>query len=439
MTRARAVASLAIALPSVALAVVATVACEQALSIDGTVTVVPHEACGLSVPAGGCQSCVASECCAQASACAADAPCATYESCLLACGTDYNCRTDCALTAPSGKGTTVPALDLCVASRCNDACGMSCGLTASPSIPDAAAACASCIASKACNAVKACATSSSCEAIEHCLPGCATIDCHDTCLAGDDAGLFTALEVGVASACLRDCAVGQLWLCVGRVNWPLAPAGVNEVDFSVVDSMSSKPLPGAMVRACAREDQTCAPPQAQATADAMGKGALLMPAHAAIGLGFDGYYAIDAAGEMPWRIFASSPVTLAHAPFNWTVGSMASFQSTIAGVGLTPDPTRGQIILDAADCVQSPAAGVSFKVTDGAGADLSKSVYYLSGGALNNVATETDFTGAGVLFNVPAGSLTVQAIPKAIGKASSTEGVLSLPGAVSTLILLPTP
>ena len=123
MERRRVAAVTAIAL---AAALLGAVACEQVLSIDGAVTVAPHDACGLPMSPGSCQSCVASSCCTQASACAADQRCSAYESCLLACDADYECRTRCAVSQTGGVGAAVAALDQCVVASCNDACGMQC-------------------------------------------------------------------------------------------------------------------------------------------------------------------------------------------------------------------------------------------------------------------------------------------------------------------------
>jgi hypothetical protein len=435
MRRARAAAATAIGLAG---ALVAAVACEQVLSIDGAVKIARHDACSLAVPPGSCQTCVASSCCSQASACAGSQACAAYESCLLACGSDYQCRTQCAVTHGAGQDPNVWALDQCVASSCNDACGMSCGITAVPTYPDAAAGCEACIAERACSAVQACAASTACEEIEHCSAGCSTIDCHDACQGPgtDDAGTFVALEAALISSCIHQCHLGNFWLCVGGVNWPLAPAGVNQVDFTAVDSTSGQGLPGAAVKACGRTDGTCAIPQAQATADDAGRGVLDFPSHPAVGLGFEGYYDIDASGEMPWLLFASSPLTRSPATFTWSLLSQSQFASTFAAVGVTPNSTLAAVIVEAEDCLLSPASHVTFSALP---MDPSTKLFYISGGGLTDLTTETDITGFAFFVNVPIGSITIQATPKELGKVSSTQVVFTRPGAVSTVIMLPTP
>jgi hypothetical protein len=417
-------------------ALIAAVACEQVLSIDGAVKVASHDACSLAVPAGSCQSCVASSCCSQASACAGSPACAGYETCLLACGSDYQCRTQCAVDHGGAPDQNVAALDQCVASSCNDACGMSCGLTAVPTYPDAAAGCEACIAQKACSQAKACAVSTECEGVEHCAAGCETIDCKDACQPTDDAGAFTRLEVALISSCIQQCHLGNFWMCVGAVNWPLAPAGVNQVDFTVMDSTSGKPVPGAAVKACPRTDGTCATPQAQTIADDAGRGVLDLPSHPAIGLGFQGYYDIDASGEAPWLLFSSSPLTRAQATFSWSLLSPAAVTSTFAAVGVTPLSGRAVIIVEALDCLLSPASHVTFTPDV---MDPQMKLFYVSGGGLTTLTSETDITGFAFFVNVPPGSVTIQATPKELGKVSSTQVVFTRPDAVSAVVMLPTP
>lgn len=421
-------------------ALLGAVACEQVLSIDGPVTVVPHEACGLPVSAGTCQACVASSCCSQATACAGAPACLAYESCLLECASDYMCRTTCAVDHNVGLGPEVPALDQCVVTHCNDACSMTCGLTASPTDPDAAAACETCIAGRACLAAQTCGASLECETIEHCVPGCSTVDCHDNCLAMDDSGTFTAVEVALVSACLKDCHLGNFWLCLGGVTWPLAPAGVSDVAFTLRDSVAG-PLPGAGVKACGKADEMCALPMAKATADDAGQGTLHLPAHGAVSLGFQGYYdvdALDASMEMHEIFFASSPLTRNHAQFTWALSSQTAFLNLVSSAHVTLESTRGHIAVGAVDCLLSPASGVTFTATP---SDANTKFLYLAGGILLDTTEGTDLTGIAFLLNAPPGTVTIQAFPKALGGrvASSTEVVFTRPGTVSVVTALPTP
>src|SRR5579883_1446380 len=175
-------AAVAVTAITLVLALPAAIACEQALSIDGPVIVSPHDACGIAVSPGACQSCLSTKCCSQASACASDHGCASYASCTLACGTDYACRNHCAIAAGE-SGAAIAAFDQCVASQCSDACQETCGLPAVPTSADAAAACIACIGSRTCNEAQQCTRDLACEELSHCLAGCPTLDCHQACIA----------------------------------------------------------------------------------------------------------------------------------------------------------------------------------------------------------------------------------------------------------------
>ncbi len=422
-------------------ALVAAVACEQVLSIDGTVTVAPASACGLSLAAGACQSCVASSCCSQATACAADTACAAFETCILGCGSDYACRSQCNLDHLPGNDAVVPAFDACVTTACNDACGTQCGLTASPSAPDAAVPCSQCITSKVCSPVQKCASSATCEEVEHCIAGCRTVDCHDTCLAADDAGLFSSLEVALITACLPQCQFGNEWSCVGSVSWPLAPAGANEVDFTVLQSGPGTPVANATVKACSKTDQYCSTVITSATSDAKGRGTLTLPSHQAVQLGFDGYYDIEnaAQGEMPWLVFASSPLTMLKVDFTWSVLSSKDLDTLLAGIGLTRTSGLGHVAVGVVDCLLSNSSDVVVNAITESGQDLSAQRYYLAGGALSKNVKSTDITGFAFFFNVPPGNVTITAVPNATGKPSSTQVLSVRPDAVSSVIALPTP
>ena len=298
----------AITVTALVAALVGAVACEQALSIDGTITVTPHDACGLPVNAGSCQSCIASKCCGQASACAADSTCAIHESCLLDCGGDYVCRDQCQVDHPEGTSPHTPALDQCVASACNDACGMTCGLNVVPTVPSAAAPCATCLGSRVCSQALGCGTSLQCDTLAQCLASCSAIDCHETCLELDDGGTFSAVEVASLTWCLKECKIGEFWACAGGVVWPELAPGLQTPTFTVVDSTTGEAIAGATVAACDGADRPCAAPLAQGTTNAAGKVTFTLPTQGQLRVGFQGYFDVQSPGEEHELFFLTSPL-----------------------------------------------------------------------------------------------------------------------------------
>ncbi len=417
-------------------ALMGAVACEQALSIDGTITVTPRDACGLPASAGSCQTCVASKCCSQASACAADSNCAAYESCLLDCGSDYTCRDQCAIDHPTGASARVPLLDQCVASACNDACGMTCGLTIVPTPPDAAPTCASCLGSRVCTQARACGTSLQCETLAQCLAGCSAIDCHETCLALDDGGIFTGVEVATATECLKPCGIGTFWACAGNVAWPELAPGDQAPTLTLTDSTTGQGVAGASVTACGLSDRSCATPVGEGTSDAAGQVTLALPAQTNLRLGFQGYFDVKAPGDVEELFFLTSPLTVAHARIALTLLSQVGFTDQTSSVGVTLDPTRGQIAVEAVDCLFTPASDVVFTAQ---GTDAQSKLVYLAGGSFLASATSTDITGFAFLLNVPVGTVTLEATPKSLGSVSSKVNVFTRAGVLTSVLALPTP
>ena len=99
----------------------------------------------------------------------------------------------------------------------------------------------------------------------------------------------------------------------------------------------------------------------------------------------------------------------------------------------------GHVAVGAVDCLISNASDVVVTATTGSGVDLSAQRYYLAGGALSKTATATDLTGYAFFFNVPPGSVTITATPRALGRVSSTQIINVRANTVSSVVALPTP
>lgn len=423
---------------ALALALPLAIACEQALSIDGPVTIAPHEACGLPVNPGTCQTCVAAHCCTQATACANDMDCAAYESCLLDCGSDYACRTACATKTGGGIGAEVPLIDQCIATSCNDACGMVCGIPAAPSEPEAAVGCASCISDKACQPSLDCAKSPTCEQVGHCLVQCTAPDCRNACLAQDDGGLFVGAEFAVASVCVKPCELGNLWSCVGGVSWPFAPAGAADVTFTLSDSTTHAALAGLVGAACDRPDEQCSSPIATGTTDKNGRVTLTLPPYGARTYGFQGYFDATLSAGYHELYFLTAPLTQTHAQFSEGLLSQTGLHNLASSAGIQLDPTRGHLAVQVQDCLGAPGSAVTFEVN---GIDGPTKVVYLAGGVLLTSATETDITGYVFILNAPPGkTISVDAFPKALGNVVASHVTAFVrAGSLSVVQAIPTP
>jgi hypothetical protein len=441
---------------------VGVVCCQQVLSIDGAVEVRGLDggidgpdgrgvgvesgeggiACGISVPEGSCASCVTTSCCAQMSACAADPQCRALETCLLACGGDYACRSACNTAAyPVGAETDIPALDTCVAVSCRDQCGMTCGQAASYTTPaDAAAGCETCIANPnmgTCAAALACFTSLACQTSGHCAQACTTPDCRSACAndAGNDNALVNAaLSEGLF--CYTPCRVGRNWTCVNRVVWPqVAEAGTQQATLTLINPFTTAtpapPVPGASVNACA--DEACSTPLSTATADDAGI-VTLPDLGSSSFLGFGGYFAMSAPAYVPNFFYLSFPLSQANAHLTLSMMSQTTLANTLSEASITPTPGRGTVWVQVEDCLLLPAPDVVVKA-DGL---PPSSVIYTTGNTPSLTATSTDYTGYAFFFNVAPGPLTLHAIPNDTGIESSTLTVYVRADAMSAVWLLPT-
>jgi hypothetical protein len=445
------------------------VCCQQVLSIDGSIDVrgqdgggdvveVPdvQEAgndaleagitCGIPVPDGGCAACVTAHCCPQMSACAGDKPCRSLETCLLACGDDYTCRSACNTAAyPVGAQTVIPALDTCVAVSCSNACGMPCGQAASYTTPaDAAPACESCIENqvaspKVCAAAQACFTSLACQTSGHCAQACTTPDCRSACAndAGDDPTLLNAgFEEGVF--CYTPCRVGRNWTCVNRVEWPqVEDAGTQQATLTLIDPFTmpgtNLPVLGVSATACSQGDALCTPLLSAGTGNDAGIVTLANVGSSPF-LGFSGYFEMTAPSYVPTSFYLSFPLSQANAQLAVPMMPQTTFAKALAAAKLTHTPGLGTVWVQVLDCLLLPAPEVVVKA-DGL---PQTSVIYYTNSSPSLTATSTDPSGFAFFYNVAPGPLTLRAISNDTGIESSNATVGVQADVMSIVWLLPT-
>jgi hypothetical protein len=438
------------------------VCCQQVLSIDGAIEVRAADSatdrqdvqevgvdaeeagihCGIPMPEGLCATCVTSSCCPQMVACAGDPQCLALETCLLACGPDYGCRSACSVAAyPVGAQPDIPTLDTCVASSCRDKCGMGCGQAASYTTPpDAAAACETCVANptkNACGLAVACATSLACEISGHCAYACTTPDCRNACAndGGDDTALFNA-ALTAGTQCYAPCRIGRNWTCLGNVTWPQPDGGAQQATLTLTDAFTTMlvapPVPGVSVKSCSLDDVPCMSPLSTGTTD--DAGVVTLPDLASPIIGFGGYFEMTAPAYVPNLYYLSFPLSQANALLGLSMMSQTALADALAEVNVTPTPGLGTVWVQVADCLLIPAPYVVVKA-DGI---PQTSVVYYAGSNPSATATSTDFSGWAFIYNVPPGPLTLRAIPDDTGIESSTAAIHVRADAMSVVSLLPT-
>jgi hypothetical protein len=441
----------------VLIASTAVLSCRQIVGITDDP---PHgsttTACGLPFGTNACASCASASCCAESSACAADSTCSLYESCLGDCNGDPACRSHCAIDHPVGTASDVSALSACLADRCESDCGLRCGALAGWQVePDAAVACANCLAANACSTTKACATSVECDAIHRCILACPTLDCMQACQTSHgvtidygnpvDAGApvdssgaaWSASAQALNGVCASACATGGYWECVGKVSWPVPKSNTATIHFWAKDYSDTGALADIGVSVCDTSDVDCSTPARSGATGPTGEVSLAFANINSLNrnLGFTGYLKFSSQQYLPGQLFWGFPLSEPDFFLYGTSVTPASFQAIIAAENVSLDPSRSALNVVVFDCLGSQAPDVTVNVSSADGETIVNTANLVR-------SNTTDSTGTLLWSNVPTGPVTVTATPMAIGRPSSivnanVQGAAGIGG--PTIYAVPTP
>ena len=417
---------------------VAVVCCQQALSIQGDVSVeTTASACGVQAAiAHDCQQCVASACCDQAHACAGEPACLALESCLLACGDDYVCRATCVERHPIGQSVTLPTLDTCVSSYCSEQCGMACGIAGSYTSPELAQDCQDCIVtSGSCNAAATCTADLACELAAHCAYACTTPDCRAACGTGVDAGtaaLFLDAALNVGTTCVIRCGWGKNWSCAGKTQPPGAQAGNLPQDVEL--TLQNLPASAVVTVSACTGGVPCNDPIATGATDATGK--VTLTGFPPPGLyGFQGFFELRSPAIVDTSYWLSYPLSAQHAQLTLPMTTPDGFTALMNQVNVTPVQGRGHVLVAVNDCLQLPASGVV--VTSQAPLDPQSLEVYFDFNFLSRTATSTSGSGLVVFFNMPRGTQTFEVTPPGATAPAAHVSVVVEDGVIAMATALP--
>lgn len=199
---------------------------------------------------------------------------------------------------------------------------------------------------------------------------------------------------------------GDEWACIGT-NPTCTPTVTDlNVKITVMNGLSGGLLTGAVVKACAKTDETCATPLgagAQTTA-ADGIANFTIPAGAT---GFDGYFEVNADTYMPTLITPSYPLVESVA-LEARLAGTTIFTSTAMNIAGGPlDANRGHMTIGAYTCAaDNDAPGVTVEIDT---ADQDTKLQY--GGTLPSAANMATVgpKARAFLVNIPTGPATVTA------------------------------
>jgi hypothetical protein len=242
------------------------------------------------------------------------------------------------------------------------------------------------------------------------------------------------------------------WGCLQVPPDPSDPNATSDVEILVFDAFETYTLagavdggsdlqliqgtvePGVSVQACQALDSTCTTAPVLVTNDA---GIADFPDTNGA---FDGYYLTQQAGSFPalfypGRVLASEPHMLfptSLLPYTEAAGLGDAIGVTVS---TSPDAGVGHLFVQAFDCADLHAPGVSFSVSADAGTE-----FYQVGGlpVTTPMATQTDNGGTGGFVNIPSGVVKVTAtVVTQNDLALPVYSVFVRPGAQTVLYLRP--
>jgi hypothetical protein len=224
--------------------------------------------------------------------------------------------------------------------------------------------------------------------------------------------------------------------CVGTVTWPIPAPGTVTVELNVTAEtiQGGSPIEGITVKACAKADTTCVAPLATALTGANGEVSIEVPVTPTAG--FDGYFDLSGPDIPPSLVFVHPPPFEDIPPGALTVPLIDNPTLGFLGNLIDLDPARGHVALVGLDCAQAEASGLSFACDT---ADASSSPLYVQNGIPSLVATSTDDTGVGAIFNVVAGPANVTASVASSSTQTGSIAIFTRAGTFTYATLPPTP
>jgi hypothetical protein len=416
---------------------------------DGGADDAPTEAqptagkCGsLLYPSESCATCMDDACCGVAQTCRDDAQCGASAHCYLACAADDS---DCRGRCQAFYGQPDPLLEVlaCRARNCGEACGEPCG-----DLNNGVSTCDTCVASSCCAAARACANDADCLRLQVCRSNClsGSTACPTDCQTrfSGSATKYSAWTQCTQNTCANACKLGTSWACLDHpVPWP-KPSKFDDISFrfTAVDLRTEKPFSKVQVRACARLDVECTDPLDTQIAD--DTGTVTLRVHPGV-VGFDGYLEFtkgalggDGGEIYPALWFPVPPYIQGGDKGKSQFVSKSDFVALELITGITDDPTRGHLALNARDCSFTPAGGVAFSADK---ADSASRTFYFINGNPDTSAKATDSqTAIGGIVNLKAGLVLVTG--KLVEQQMRTIGEITFivrPGTMTAAFFQPTP
>jgi hypothetical protein len=254
-------------------------------------------------------------------------------------------------------------------------------------------------------------------------------------------GPYAPIVAALRGSCINDCATGNDWSCVGQRVWPDTEAQVITMTFLATEYFGNGPVADLNVSVCGT-DPTCAIPlQTGSTGSDGGTAVLTFVGPGTAGAGLNSFLEVTSPtmAYVPTLVFWGFPLSEATVTIPWSFATPAEVQALLSPVGVTQDPSRGQIVAYLGDCLYNPSPGVQVST------DISDPQIQTFYGLDMPTLTATDSTGLVFIDNVPLGAdsgpdlVHLTATPLATGKPSSKVTVQVRAGWTTGVLMYPTP
>jgi hypothetical protein len=217
---------------------------------------------------------------------------------------------------------------------------------------------------------------------------------------------------------------GPDWSCLGA-STPDAGSGSLTVKFFLNDvttaqssgTFAGDPIVDASLQACSKLDFSCGQPLLGTSTDDAGIAFARVPA------GFDGYYEVRSTDFPPSILKRTPQLASEFVQQGLAKTSLIALGGQFAQVTVHQD--LAFVVVTAADCQTNPAPGVTFQVAPLA---EDEKLVYLENSLPSPSATETDATGSAIVYNVPAGTVSLSATIAATGTPLRTVSAMARNG-----------
>jgi hypothetical protein len=334
---------------------------------------------------------------------------------------------------PATSSGPVSALSACLAAKCENQCGLTCGAFAGYlSEPATAGACETCLEQNGCSDERTCGTSADCDALWRCIRACPTIDCKQACPHDHATGFAESANLfnDFSGLCMLPCGFGNYWECAGHIDYPVAKAPVTTWTNYVYDISDRLAVPNATLLVCANCPCPTAefPLLAQGTSNLQGYVTIPIPLkQASNGQAEPFCIQVSAPGLDNTFFFPGIPYSEPSISINDALGppvslgmvlfSADNIKKVIGSLGGTYDPARGMIAAGIFDCLANPSNQVVVQIDSNdplavlaqpfdAGAEAGLAT--LSGGINTN--------GHAVFFNLAPRTYVITATPAGFSK-----------------------